>query len=132
MRGIIDNQSPAKRVCSQGLIYWSHNDACAQVLGWEHSSHVRRVGVGLGPTPGKFTSRQGSISSAPTLREQVIAAKMERLKTLYEAQNVQIQEQNNKYATQEEEMATVKRMLAMIMMGKQPSMGNNQHGDVLV
>jgi hypothetical protein len=89
MREIIDNQSPAEQVCSQGSIYWSHNDACAQVLGREHSGRVR--GVGLGPTPSKFTSytsEQGSISSAPTPRKLEMAAEMERLKTLYEAQNV--------------------------------------------
>jgi hypothetical protein len=54
MREIIENQSPAERVCSQGSVYWSHNDACAQVLGQEHFVRVR--GVGLGPTPGKSTS----------------------------------------------------------------------------
>jgi ABC-type transport system involved in cytochrome bd biosynthesis fused ATPase/permease subunit len=127
-------------VCSQGSVYWSHNDACAQVLGREHSGHVR--GVGLGPTPGKstsYTSRQGSISSVPTPKELEMAAEMKRLKTMYEAQNVklqeqdnQLQEQNNKYAAQQEELAAVKRMTAMIMAGKQPSMGNNEEGDVLV
>jgi hypothetical protein len=40
MREIIGNQSPTERVCSQGSIYWSHNDACAQVLGREHSGRV--------------------------------------------------------------------------------------------
>ncbi|XP_062170564.1 uncharacterized protein LOC133876304 [Alnus glutinosa] len=33
MKEIIENQSPTERVCSQGSVYWSHNDACAQVLG---------------------------------------------------------------------------------------------------
>jgi len=61
-----------------------------------------------------------------------MAAEMERLKTLYEAQNVQLQEQNNKYEAEQEELAAVKRMVAMIMTGKQPSMGNNQECDVLV
>jgi hypothetical protein len=54
-----------------------------------------------------------------------MVAKMERLKTLYESQNVQLQKQNIKYATQQEELATVKCMVAMIMAGRQPSMGNN-------
>jgi hypothetical protein len=113
------NRSPAERVCSQGSIYWSHNDACAQVLGREHPGRVR--GVGLGPTPGKstsYTSGQGSISSGPTPKEQEMAAEMERLKTLYEAQ--------------QEELAAVKRMVALIMAEKQSSMGNNEEGDVLV
>jgi hypothetical protein len=75
-----------------------------------------------------------------------MAVEMEHLKTLYKAQNVQLQrqivqlkeqnaqlqEQINKYAVQQEELATVKRMVAMIMAGKQPKMGNNQEGDVLV
>jgi len=110
------------------------------VLGREHSSRER--GVGLGPTPGKstsYTSGQGSISSAPTPKELEMAAEMERFKTLYEAQNIklqeqdnQLQEQNNKYAAQQEELAAVKRMVAMIMAGKQPSIGNNKEGDVLV
>jgi hypothetical protein len=115
MREIIENQSPAERVCSQGSVYWSHNDACAQVLGREHSGRVR--GVGLGPTPGKstsYTSGQGSISSAPTPKEQEMAAEMERLKTLYEAQ--------------QEELAAVKHMVAE----KQSSMGNNEESDALV
>jgi len=96
------------------------------VLGREHSSRVR--GVGLGPTPGKstsYTSGQGSISSAPTPKELEMAAEMERFKTLYEAQNIklqeqdnQLQEQNNKYEAQQEELATVKRMVAMIMARK--------------
>jgi hypothetical protein len=119
MREIIENQSPAERVCSQGSVYWSHNDACAQVLGREHSGRVR--GVGLGPTPGKstsYTSGQGSIFSAPTPKEQEMTAEMERLKTLYEAQ--------------QEELAAVKRMVALIMTEKQSSMGNNEEGDVLV
>jgi hypothetical protein len=42
-----------------------------------------------------------------------MAAEMKRLKTLYE-------EQNTKYATQQEELASVKRMVALIMIGKQP------------
>jgi hypothetical protein len=106
-------------VCSQGSVYWSHNDACAQVLGREHFGRVR--GVGLGPTPGKstsYTSGQGSNSSAPTPKELEIAAEMERLKTLYKAQ--------------QEELAAIKRMVAMIMAEKQPSMENNEEGDVLV
>jgi hypothetical protein len=113
IRAIIENQSPAERVCSQGSIYWSHNDACAQMLGWKHSGRVR--GVGLGPTPGKsatYSSKQGSISSAPTPREIEMAAEIERLRTLCE-------EQNTKYAAQQEELASVKRMVAMIMVGKQ-------------
>jgi len=94
---------------------------------------------GLGSTPGKstsYTSGQGSNSSASTPRELEMAVEMKRLKTLYEAQNVLLQEQNekleeqnvqlqktnNKYAAQQEELATV----------KQPSIGNNQEGDVLV
>jgi hypothetical protein len=94
IKAIIDNQSPAERVCSQGSIYWSSNDACEQVLGREHSSRVREVG--LGPTPRKstsYTSGQGSIFSAPTPREQAMATKMERLKNLYESQNVLYQAQ---------------------------------------
>jgi len=43
-----------------------------------------------------------------------------------------LQEQNNKYAAQQEELTAVKRMVAMIMAGKQPSMVNNEEGDVLV
>jgi hypothetical protein len=80
-------------VCSQGSVYWSHNDACAQVLGREPSGRVR--GVGLGLTPGKstsYTSGQGSISSSPTSKELKMAAGMERLKTMYEAQNIKLQE----------------------------------------
>jgi len=106
-------------VCSQRSVYWSHNDACVQVLGREHSGRVS--GVGLGPTPDKstsYTSGQGSISSAPTPKELEIAAEMERLKTLYKAQ--------------QEELVAVKRMVAMIIVRKQPSMGNNEDGDVLV
>jgi hypothetical protein len=83
MREIIESQSPTERVCSQGSVYWSHNDACAQVLGREHSGHVR--GLLLGPTPRKsisYTSGQGSISSAPTPKELEMAVEMERLKTL--------------------------------------------------
>jgi hypothetical protein len=84
------------------------------VLGREHSDCVRKEG--LGPTPGKsssYSSEQGSISSAPTPRKLEMAAEMKRLKTLYE-------EQNTKYATQQEELASVKRMVALIMTGKQP------------
>jgi hypothetical protein len=44
IREIINNQSPAKRMCSQGSIYWSHKDACAQMLGREHSGRVRGMG----------------------------------------------------------------------------------------
>jgi hypothetical protein len=120
-------------VCSQRSVYWSHNDACVQVLGREHSGRVS--GVGLGPTPDKstsYTSGQGSISSAPTPKELEIAAEMERLKTLYEAQSIKLQEQNNKYEAQQEELVAVKRMVAMIIVRKQPSMGNNEDGDVLV
>jgi hypothetical protein len=47
-----------------------------------------------------------------------MAAEIERLKTLYEAQ--------------QEELAAVKRMVALIMAEKQSSMGNNEEGDVLV
>jgi hypothetical protein len=57
---------------------------------------------------------------------------MERLKTLYEAQSIKLQEQNNKYEAQQEELVAVKRMVAMIIVRKQPSMGNNEDGDVLV
>jgi hypothetical protein len=123
MREIIENQTPAERVCSQGSVYWSHNDACAQVLGREHSDRIR--GVGLGLTPGKstsYTSGQGSISSSPTPKELEMAAEMERLKTMYEEQDNQLQEQNNKYAAQQEELAAIKRMVAMIMAGKQRRM----------
>jgi hypothetical protein len=120
MREIIENQSPLQRVCSQGSIHWSHNDACGQVLGREHSGRVR--GLGLGPTPGKSssysTSGQESISSAPTPKELEMAVEMERLKNLYEATNIKLQEQNNKYEAQQEELATVKRMVAMIMAEK--------------
>jgi hypothetical protein len=129
----------AGRVCSHGSVYWSHNDACAQVLGREHFGRVR--GVGLGPTPGKsasYTSGQRSISSAPTPRELEMAAEIERLKTLYKVQNIklqeqnnQLQEQNNKYEVQQEDLAAVKHMVALFMAGKQPSR-NNQEGDVLV
>lgn len=131
MREIIENQSPTERVCSQGSVRWSQNDACAQVLGREHSGRVR--GVGLGPTPGKstsYTSGQGSISSAPTPKELEMAAEMERLKNLYETTNIKLQEQNNKYEAQQEELAAVKRMVAMIMAEKQSSMGNNQEGEL--
>jgi len=48
---------------------------------------------------------------------------MKRLKTLYE-------EQNTKYAAQQEELAIVKRMVAMILAGKQLSIENNQECDV--
>jgi len=44
IREIINNQSPAKRMCSQGSIYWSHKDACAHMLGREHSGRVRGMG----------------------------------------------------------------------------------------
>jgi hypothetical protein len=132
MREIIENQSPTERVCSQGSVRWSQNDACAQVLGREHSGRVR--GLGLGPTPGKSssysTSGQGSISSAPTPKELEMAAEMERLKNLYETTNIKLQEQNNKYEAQQEELAAVKRMVAMIMAEKQSSMGNNQEGEL--
>jgi hypothetical protein len=106
-------------LCSQGSIYWSPNDGCWQVLGWEQSGRVR--GVGLGPTPGKstsYTSGQWSISSAPTLKEQAMTIEMERLKNLYKSQNVL-------YQAQHEELVAVKRMVEMIMKGKQPLMGNN-------
>jgi hypothetical protein len=76
-------------VCSQRSIYWSPNNACGQVLGLKHSGHVH--GVGLGLTLGKstsYTSGQGSISTAPTPREQVMATEMKCLKNLYETQNV--------------------------------------------
>jgi hypothetical protein len=87
-----------------------------------------------GPTPGKSssysTSGQGSISSAPTPKELEMAAEMERLKNLYEATNIKLQEQNNKYEAQQEELAAVKRMVAMIMAEKQSSMENNQEGEL--
>jgi hypothetical protein len=126
IKAIMNTQSPTDRVCSQGSIYWSPNDACGQVLGKEHSGRVR--GVGLGPTPGKSTSSssgQRSVSSGPTAREAAMAIEMEGLKSLCEMQNVRFQKQ-------EEEVATLKRMVQMLMKGKQPSMGNNQEGNVLV
>jgi hypothetical protein len=61
-----------------------------------------------------------------------MTVEMERLKTLYEAQNIQLQEQNKKYEAQQEELAAVKYMVAMIMAENQQSMGNNQECDVLV
>lgn len=98
--------------------------------------------MGLGPTPGKSTSSssgQRSVFSAPTPREAAIAIEIESLKSLYESQNVKfeeqfakLREQNEKYQAQEQEMATLKRMVQMIMKEKQPSMGNNQECDVLV
>jgi hypothetical protein len=94
------------------------------VLGREHSGRVRRVGLGL--TPGRsstYSSEQGLTSSAPTFREIEMAAEMERLRTLCE-------EQNTKYAAQQEELTNVKCMVAMIMVGKHPSMENNQECDV--
>jgi len=124
IRAIIENQSPLERESSQGSVYWSHNDACAQVLGREHSGRI--CGVGLGPTPSKssfYSFDQGSISTAPTPREIKMAAEVERLRNLCE-------EQNTKYAAQQEELASVKRMVAIIMAGKLPSMENNQEGDV--
>jgi hypothetical protein len=42
-----------------------------------------------------------------------MVAEMERLRNLCE-------EQNTKYAAQQEELANVKRMVTMIMAGKQP------------
>jgi hypothetical protein len=99
-------------VCSQGSIYWSPNDAYGQVLGREHSGHVRRVGLGLTPNKStSYTSGQGSISSVPTPREQALAIEMECLKNLYESQNVL-------YQAQQEELVAVKRMVEMIMQGK--------------
>ncbi|GLT53818.1 hypothetical protein SLA2020_270610 [Shorea laevis] len=139
IKAIIERREPAERVCSQGSIYWSPNDACGQVLGREHSGRVR--GVGPGPTPGKstsYTSGQGSISSAPTLRERALVVEVESLKNLYASQTEVIKEQNVNfkskalYQAQQEELANVKRMVEMLMKGKQPSMGNNQEGDVLV
>jgi hypothetical protein len=124
IRAIIEHQSPSERSSSQGSVYWSHNDACAQVLGREHAGRVR--GLGLGPTLGKSTSysfEQGSISSAPTPRKIEMAAEVERLKNLCE-------ERNTKYAAQQEKLESVKRMVAMIMAGKVPSTENNQEGDV--
>jgi hypothetical protein len=106
IRAIIEFQSPSERSSSQGSVYWSHNDACTQVLGREHAGCVR--GVGLGPTPGKSTSysfEKGSISSAPTPREIEMAAEVERLRNLCE-------EENTKYAKQQEELESVKRMVA--------------------
>jgi len=113
-------------LCSQGSIYWSPNNGCLQVLGQEQSGHV--CWVGLGPTPSKsplYTFGEGFISSAPTPREQAMATEMERLKNLYESQNVL-------YQAQHEKLVAVKRMVEIIMKGKQPLMGNNQEGDVLV
>jgi hypothetical protein len=52
-----------------------------------------------------------------------MAAEMEHLRNLCE-------EQNTKYAAQHEELASVKRMVAIIITGKQPSMENNQECDV--
>jgi hypothetical protein len=101
IKAIMNTQSPTERVCSQGSIYWSPNDACGQVLGKEHSGRVR--GVGLGPTPGKSTSYnsgQRSVSSAPTPREAAMAIEMESLKSLYESQNVKFQEQSAKLQEQ--------------------------------
>jgi hypothetical protein len=94
------------------------------VLGQEHSGPVR--GVGLGPTLRKSSSysfEQELISSAPTPREIEMAAEVEHLRNLCE-------EKNTKYAVQQEELASVKRMVAMIMAGKLPLMENNQEGDV--
>jgi hypothetical protein len=87
IRAIIENQSPAERVCSQG----SHNDVCAQVLGREHYGRVCRVGLGLTPDKSSYSSEQGSISSAPTPREIETTTEMERLRTLYEEQNPNMQ-----------------------------------------
>lgn len=140
IKAIIERQGPSERVCSEGSIYWSHNDACGQVFGQEHSGRVR--GVGPGPTPGKstsYTSVQRSISSTPTPRERELVVEVETLKNLYTSQTEVIQEQSNRlkeqsakleeqtalYHAQQEEMANVKRMIEMIMKGKQPSMGNN-------
>jgi hypothetical protein len=84
IKAIMNTQSPTDRVCSEGSIYWSPNDACGQVLGKEHSGRVR--GVGLGPTPGKstsYTSGQRSVSSGPSAREAAMAIEMEGLKSLY-------------------------------------------------
>jgi len=72
------------------------------------------------------------ISSAPTPGELEMTVEMERLKTLYEVQNIQLQEQNKKYEAQQEELAAVKYMVAMIMAENQQLMGNNQECDVLV
>jgi len=72
------------------------------------------------------------ISSAPTPGELEMTVEMERLKTLYEVQNIQLQEQNKKYEAQQEELAAVKYMVAMIMAENQQSIGNNQECDVLV
>jgi hypothetical protein len=40
------------------------------------------------------------------------------------------EEQNTKYEAQQQELESVKRMVAMIMVGKVPSTENNQEGDV--
>jgi hypothetical protein len=45
--------------------------------------------------------------------KQAMVAEMKHLKTLLEAQNI-------KYEAQQEELAVVKHMVAMIMPGKQP------------
>jgi hypothetical protein len=119
IKAIMNTQSPTDRVCSEGSIYWSPNDACGQVLGKEHSGRVR--GVGLGPTPGKstsYTSGQRSVSSGPSAREAAMAIEMEGLKSYV--------------ASQAQEVATLKSLVHMLMQGKQPSMGNNQEGNVLV
>jgi hypothetical protein len=82
--------------------------------------------VGLGTTPDKpssYSFKQGLVSSVPTPREIETAIEMERLRNLCE-------EQNTKYAAQQEELESVKRMVVMIMARKQPSMENNQQGDI--
>jgi hypothetical protein len=61
-----------------------------------------------------------------------MTVEMESLKILYEVLNVQLQEQNIKYEAQQEELVVVKRMVAIMMAGKQPSMRNNKKCDVLV
>jgi len=52
-----------------------------------------------------------------------MAAEVERLRNLCE-------EQNTKYAAQQEELESVNRIVAMIMVGKVPSTESNQEGDV--
>jgi hypothetical protein len=48
---LMATQPSTPSVSSQGSIHWASNNLYAQVMGAEHSGHVR--GVGLGPTPGK-------------------------------------------------------------------------------
>jgi hypothetical protein len=61
------------------------------------------------------------VKSVCWAKHDPMTVEMESLKILYEVLNVQLLE-----------LATVKRMVAMIMAEKQPSMRNNQECDVLV